>query len=663
MNFLDKALRGQTLAGKLNLVIVGLLVAVFGTGNLWLSSRLSKRLEESGSASLVAANQRVIGMIDAYAGALERSAGMLGAAFAQQAGASLEASESTVETHQRLVDTFSRATLGVATLFIRQGEDFVRSATTLKNSEGMRAVGTLLDRKHPAYAALLAGQSYTGRALLFGRDYMTHYVPLKDAGGQTTGIAFVGIDFTESLAALKKQIREIRIGDSGYAYILEAGAQPGLVVVHPSLEGKSMFDARASDGRQFVQEMVAAKSGLIRYSSSDSAHQSSPRDKLAAYDTFPRWNWLVVSSGFRDELTRDARFVSAALGIACVLITILIGLCVSLMIRRMLSRPLQEAVEAFKRMAQGDLRVRMKARSEDEIGQMMQACGQMCDALREMVGKTQQGMHVILQEAGHLQQVADNVAIGSQEQSDGAAALAASIEELSVGIEQMAGHSQDTHRIVEVSHRISAQGSAVIAEAVTAMNEIARTVHVSSQVTAQLGAKTEEIAKVVTVIREIAEQTNLLALNAAIEAARAGEQGRGFAVVADEVRKLAERTRLSTQEIATTIANITAGGQEVATNMNRGVAQVMAGVDLANKAGSCITEMHAGSSRVDHAVLSIADSLREQSSASEHIAGTVEEIAHQAENNLEQARGAADSSRRMHEIAQRTREMLGWFKL
>ena len=664
MTFLSQIFHTHSLAGKLNIAIVSLLVVVFGSSSLWLSMNLSSRLDTAGQQSLHAGNIRMINMIDAYASALENSATMLGAEFSQRAAEVLTEKGPNETTKNALVESFTRSTHGVATLFNREGDDFIRVATTLQNAEGKRATGTKLDHAHPAHALIQQGQSYTGRASLFGRDYMTHYAPLKDASGKVSGIAFIGIDFTESLAALKKQIREIRIGDTGYVYILDAGAQPGTLIVHPTGEGKNLLEAKAGDGRLFIQEMLKTKSGVIEYSSAESANQGGAlRDKIAAYDTFPRWNWLIASSSFSDEFTRDARFVSTTLAITSLVIIVLIALCVTVLIRHWLARPLQTTAEAFQRMAKGDLGVQLKSDSTDEIGQMMNACGKMCDELRNMVQKIQSGMQDISREAEELMQMADNVSVGSREQSDAATALASSIEELSVGIEQIAGHSHETRKVVDDSNRISGSGSNVIEQAVAAMSGIADTVRFSSNVVSELGARTDEIARIVTVIREIADQTNLLALNAAIEAARAGEQGRGFAVVADEVRKLAERTTSSTQEIARTIERITAGARNAAESMDKGVNQVTEGVALASKAGSCIREMHDGSNLVGSAVAGIADSIREQSAASEHIASTVEEISSQAESNHEHALQAAEASRRMHKIARNTREMLGWFRL
>lgn len=153
-------------------------------------------------------------------------------------------------------------------MFAAQGQgDFVRIATTLKNEKGEAVLGSRLDRAHPAYAAIQAGQSYMGLANLFGRQYMTHYRPLKDASGATVGIAFVGQDFSQLLEHFKDSIRALKVGRTGYYFVLNAedGAQRGQLVVHPALEGRNISESRDGDGRFFIRDMLDRKEGTIAY--------------------------------------------------------------------------------------------------------------------------------------------------------------------------------------------------------------------------------------------------------------------------------------------------------------------------------------------------------------------------------------------------------------
>lgn len=129
-------------------------------------------------------------------------------------------------------------------------------ATTLKDAQGNKVLGTVLDRNAAAYAKAMAGNASTGRVNLFSRDYMTHYVPIRNAAGEVAAIASIGIDFTQGLEDLKKQIREIKVGDTGYVFIVEMKDEPGKMVVHPSLEGKDGSGVKTRDGRFIVRDML-----------------------------------------------------------------------------------------------------------------------------------------------------------------------------------------------------------------------------------------------------------------------------------------------------------------------------------------------------------------------------------------------------------------------
>ena len=485
-------------------------------------------------------------------------------------------------------------------------------ATTLKDAQGNKVLGTVLDRNAAAYAKAMAGNASTGRVNLFARDYMTRYVPIKNGAGEVAAIAFVGIDFTDGLADLKKQIREIKVGDTGYVFIVEMKDEPGKMVVHPSLEGKDGSGVKTRDGRFIV---------------------------------------------------RDASTVQRALAVGGLIIAVLIALATFAVTRVWLKRPLQGLAGVFAAISGGDLTVPIVVRNRDEVGQLLTSCQSMCAQLRQMIGAIQDGMSQIAQGSNDLAREADEVAVGSHDQSNESMALAAAIEELATSIEQMSGHSNDTRSVVEHSNEISQRGSRVIGEAVESMHSIAGTVRNAADVVARLGSETDSINQIVGVIREIADQTNLLALNAAIEAARAGEAGRGFAVVADEVRKLAERTTGATREIGEKIGQIQQGATNAVGSMRQGVTQVNAGVELASRAGACIDEMRTGAERVGEAVAAISDALREQTTVSENVARSVEEIAQQAEGNLERARRAAAASEQMRAVAGLTKASVERFRL
>jgi methyl-accepting chemotaxis protein len=220
--------------------------------------------------------------------------------------------------------------------------------------------------------------------------------------------------------------------------------------------------------------------------------------------------------------------------------------------------------------------------------------------------------------------------------------MAATVEQLTVSINHVADNANEAHGLSSDSGRQSAEGGAVIQETLASMQRIADTVQGAAAQIAELGQHSDQISSIVNVIKEIADQTNLLALNAAIEAARAGEQGRGFAVVADEVRLLAQRTANSTQEITEMIKKIQLGTRSAVSNMEIGVQQVSSGVEQASQAGDAIVSIREASGRVVGVVDQISLALREQTVASQDVARNVERI---AQMSMENSEAVADTSR------------------
>ncbi|MBW7900112.1 MAG: methyl-accepting chemotaxis protein [Rhodocyclaceae bacterium] len=669
------------IAAKLNIVLLAAIAAILFLAGLFLSHWLGQKIEERSLADLRRTNAQVIDMIDAYASVLERSAEMLGAQFTatlpkrlvlepshplSTAGSefpTLRGGERILNNDSAPMDAFIEATGAFATVFVRHGDDFFRIATSLKKENGERALGTPLGSDHPAFGPVSAGTPYTGRATLFGREYMTHYIPLKDESRRVVGISIIGIDFTESLAALKQKILALKVGETGYVFALDAAVTPGMAVVHPAAEGTNLINAKDSDGRSFVREMIETKQGVIRYPWMNAAiGDKSPRQKITAFDHFPRWGLVVGSGSYLDEFTRDVRGVQTQFAIAGLLVVAVLVIVVFQTTRRWLSRPLGEAIAVTRRVAQGDLTVSVQAANRDEVGQLLDATDHMCTQLREMIGEVNAGIGTLVSGAHQMASASAEVATRSGVQSDAAASMAAAIEEMTASIDRVSQLSQEARDMAQSSGEISDNGAAVIDSAINEMNTIAATVRQSSGAVARLGEQSQRITSIVNVIREIADQTNLLALNAAIEAARAGEQGRGFAVVADEVRKLAERTTQSTQEIADMVTQIQDGAGTAVGSMSIGVNQVEDGVKLANEAGGSIAEIKSGAARVGHAVVGISEALCEQTSASQDIARNVERIAQQAECNHAQARQTSDAANDLEALAERLRQSIARFR-
>jgi len=288
-----------------------------------------------------------------------------------------------------------------------------------------------------------------------------------------------------------------------------------------------------------------------------------------------------------------------------------------------------------------DLTRRIENRNHDELGEMARSFDEMMDTLRDTFLAVREQVDEVGKTVESVATAADQVARSSASQSSSASAMAASIEQMSVSINTVSGSASEARSIAQDAGDISEQGSRIIEQTRDGMVSIASSVSSCSKVIELLGDESRQISSVVNVIKEVADQTNLLALNAAIEAARAGEQGRGFAVVADEVRKLAERTAQSTVDIGSMVEKIQTSASEAVVEMGKVVKEVEAGKALAQDAGERMRAIRDEAARVSNAVTEISDALKEQSQASHDVARHVESIAQMTDENNAAAEEAA----------------------
>ena len=310
-----------------------------------------------------------------------------------------------------------------------------------------------------------------------------------------------------------------------------------------------------------------------------------------------------------------------------------------------------------------DFTHRVEVHGKDELAQMAGAMNRLVDKLQDNLKSITDGAKAVASASNQMATTSNQVATASHEQSEAASGMAATVEQMTVSINHVAERAQETNRLASEARSLADTGEGVIAQTVSDIQEISQTVHEAEQLIQGLEQHSQQISTVVAVIKEVADQTNLLALNAAIEAARAGEQGRGFAVVADEVRKLAERTSLSTQEIATTIETMRTRASDAVSSIHAIVGKVTSGVDRAQQANESMRQIGQGARNSVHMVEEITEAIREQGSATNNIAALVERIAQMSEESSAAAGNSAEFAQQLDRLATEMQRIVSAYRL
>lgn len=673
--------RMNSLGQKLTSVIVGVLLVAFAVGSVVLSQVSDKLIREAATGSVESVNATMLDMVDVFAVQVEKGADRLMTALQFSIHEPLRLDTATTKVGERLVpqlrlggkplnldfglvDAFTKETGGVATVFVRDGDDFVRITTSVKKEDGSRAVGTVLDRNHPAYAKVMKGDFYRGPARLFGRDYYTKYVPIQEAG-QVIGVLFIGVDFTDELQALTARIKTTRIGKEGYVFVLNAKAGPtaGNFVVHPDLEGKSGLEIADTDGRFIVKEMLEKKQGLLSYTVRN-AGAATGKPKIAAYGHNERLSWVIVSGASIDDLGRDMHRIMYLAGLIGLALVVVLPILITVVIRKLVSAPLGELQRFCQRVEQShDFTLQPPQMRNDEVGQTGEAIMRLLETLRLTFNELLDTVSKVDLAAQEMSQASVSASQQSHVASDSASAMAAAIEEMTVSINHITESAAIAVDRAKVAGVRSRDGSQTILGATAEMAAISDEVQRASLVINDLTREASRISSIVGVIREVAEQTNMLALNAAIEAARAGENGRGFAVVADEVRRLAERTSVSTAEISTMVQAVQSLSVQVNEIMGQSVAQAEHGSALAREAAAAITEIRENADQLIDLVQDINLAMGEQNIASQQVAVQTEHVARVAEENNIASVQASSTAERLEALGRQISTQVKQFKI
>ena len=484
----------------------------------------------------------------------------------------------------------------------------------------------------------------------------SHYQELAAAGK---------LSEADAQTAAKDALRKLRYSKDDYFFALDPQGAFVFHGVKPALEGKNMMDAKDARGSLYVRDLVAAaqRGGDFVPYWFPKPGSTSEFPKLSYSGMFAPWNWAIGTGIYIDDIDtefRQSALVSGGISLVLLVALVFVGWLISSSILRQLGGEPADAANIMQKIADGDLTVSTGTPPEHS---MLATLAKMVLSLKELVAGINQSSDQVVSSAEHISTASKEVATAAGLQVDATASIAAAIEELTVSSNHISDSARETRIESETSLRASTEGHTRVEQVTNAIQHIADTVSEASTRINALKEKANEVTSIASVIKEIAAQTNLLALNAAIEAARAGEQGRGFAVVADEVRKLAERTTTATSEIETMLAGIQSETATAVDIMQTALPEVAQGVELGVAASTSLLSIEESSKRNLSRIGEVADATREQSDASTSIAQRVEQIAQMVDETSATIRSTADTAEHLEVIAQDLKDKVRRFRM
>jgi methyl-accepting chemotaxis protein len=468
-----------------------------------------------------------------------------------------------------------------------------------------------------------------------GRVVITIARTTKDGHG------VVGLDL--NLEKLAKITSQVKIGKSGYVVLMD---QSRKFIVHP--EQKAGTEAEKAD---YIDRLYATEAGTFEYVNQDGL------SKKMAYVTNGLTGWKLAGTYYVSEADADAARVLPAI-LTIVAGSVIVGAAIVLWIVRSITRPLGMLMAAATKISEGDLSEPVKVNAKDEIGRLAENFESMRLSLQSVLAEVNQGAVQVAASAEELMASADQSSKASEQISSaiqdvaaGADKQVASVEEayqvvnmMANAAEQINGSTQQVAGLASDAAGKAASGSLTVQTAINQMTEMNATVKELADTVDGLGKRSQEIGSIVDVISAIADQTNLLALNAAIEAARAGEHGRGFAVVADEVRKLAEQTTLSTQKIAELVAVIRQETNDAVHSMHAVTDEVAKGIDVVHAAGASFEEIRSSVEELAGRIREVSGAVQRLTEGTKRVVETtytIREVAEEAAFGTQNVSAAA----------------------
>lgn len=529
-----------------------------------------------------------------------------------------------------LVDDTVRMAGGTATLFVKRGDEFVRVATNVIH-DGRRAIGTRLDPEGRVIRSIRNGQAFYGQVDILGNPFLTGYAPITDVRGQTIGIWYIG--YEADLQGLEQTIDQKRIMNQGFVALVD---DRGRVRMHSNNVAEALVTQMASKD---VPGWVVER------------------------QPFAEWGYQIITAYPQAEIRQRTMNQLVMIVVGAVLLSVIILLIIHQMLKRLVTRPLEKAVEVAENIVSGRLNNTIAVQSQDETGRLMKALDEMQTALRDFMHEVNQASDQVSEAAVELASVTRETQRGVDDQSGRTLQVATAMNQMSATVSEVASNAVLAAEATQSAEREAGQVRRIVSDTVASIQALAAEVNEAAEVMRSLAEDSDKIGSILDVIRNIADQTNLLALNAAIEAARAGEQGRGFAVVADEVRTLASRTQASTEEIHSMIQRLQNGAQNAVNRVESGHVKARGSVDQVGTMSRSLDAIMDAVARINEMNMQVASAAEEQSAVAEDVNRNIMHITDISESTSENAQRTSAAASQLGGLSEELRQLVRRYRL
>ncbi|MHC8389745.1 methyl-accepting chemotaxis protein [Pseudomonas sp. MDT2-39-1] len=470
-----------------------------------------------------------------------------------------------------------------------------------------------------------------------------------------------------SVIDLSKLIQQARFQVRGYTYSGKTEAeQPALDAIDNALKNLESLPSKLPE--QHIANLQQATDSLKAYRAAVSQFRDSQVASAAALKRMAEQGEILLDVSKKLTVSQtivrdtDAAHAKNLLLMATVL-AVAFGLLAAWAITRQIVVPLNQTLKVAERVAAGDLTQNLVSERRDELGQLQRAMQSMTLGLRELIGGISDGVTQIASAAEELSAVTEQTSAGVNSQKVETDQVATAMNEMTATVQEVARNAEEASEAAVAADQQAREGDKVVGEAIAQIERLALEVGNSTAAMGDLKRESDKIGSVLDVIKSVAQQTNLLALNAAIEAARAGEAGRGFAVVADEVRSLAQRTQKSTEEIEELIVGLQTGTQQVATIMDNSRSLTDSSVELTRRAGSSLESITRTVSAIQSMNQQIAAAAEQQTAVAEEINRSVLNVRDVSEQTSAASEETAASSVELARLGTHLQMLVGRFKV